>query len=635
MSPVTAEALARALREEAEHCIAGGQPERAAAILSEIWRVEAASAAAAFFVVSGFERIRGALELQPYRLAIARSATFEPVVPLLRAAAFVAGLDLTVHVGDFNSYVQELVDASSALYGFQPDAVILAVESRDTTPRLWRDWADLAASEAKDEIRSAVERFRGLLTAFRKHSRASLIVHSLATPEALSRGVLDAQLEVSQAEAFEAINHELRKIARDHRGVYLLDYDALLARHGRANWRDEKKWLTVRMPFAATHVSTMAREWMRFVHPLSGRVAKAVAVDLDNTLWGGVIGEDGFDGIKLGNDYPGAAYREVQRALLDLRQRGILLAVCSKNNAADAMEVLERHPEMLLRSQHFASLRINWNDKSTNLREIAAELKIGTDAIALLDDNPVERQQVRAVVPEVMVIDLPDDPLRFAHAIRNAAVFERLTFSSEDLQRGELYRADGERQKLETVAGTREDFYRSLEQEVELGRVSASTMARVAQLTQKTNQFNLTTRRYTEPQIAAMAESEQWRVYWIRVRDRFSDNGLVGVAVLHTDRPVWEIDAFLLSCRIIGRTVETAFLALLLDEVAAARAQAVEGWFLPTKKNSPAEDFYPSHGFRIAEKTDRGARWVLELPQQTVRVPDWIRVAAKRLEIRK
>jgi FkbH-like protein len=614
------------VRDEADEWIAAGHAGKAAAALQEIFRVEGGSGAAASFVVSRYEKIRTALGLRPHRVAILRSFTVEPVVPLLRAAGFAAGLDLSVHVGEFNAYVQEIVDGGSALYGFAADTAILAVDSRDAAARLWRDWSALSSAEARSEIDGVIERFRNWIAAFRGHSQASLIVHSLASPEAMARGILDAQMEASQAEAFQEINREVRKAAREQRGVYVLDYDALIARHGRSGWGDDRKWLTVRMPFAAGHVGDMAREWMRFLRPLSGKVAKAVAVDLDNTLWGGVIGEDGIDGIKLGDEYPGAAYREVQRALLDLRRRGILLAVCSKNNPSDAMEVLERHPEMLLRPEHFAAIRIDWNDKAGNLREIAAELNIGIDAMAFLDDNPVERQQVRGDLPEVAVIELPADAPQFARAIREAPVFERLALSAEDAQRGDMYRVQRERQKLESAAGSREDFYRSLEQEAEIGRVTGATLARVAQLTQKTNQFNLTTRRYTEQEIERMSDSPDWRVYWLRVRDRFSDNGLVGVAALRRNGHAWEIDTLLLSCRVIGRTVETAFLAYLIDETVGAGASVIEGWFLPTKKNAPASEFYSSHGFRLAEETGKGARWVLDLPQQAVRYPEWIRM---------
>src|SRR6202163_1664409 len=232
---------------------------------------------------------------------------------------------------------------------------------------------------------------------------------------------------------------------------------------------------------AAGHLIHMAREWMRCIVPVSGRIAKVLVVDLDNTLWGGVIGEDGMTGIKVGPEYPGAAYQALQRALLNLSRKGILLAICSKNNLDDAMEALEKHPGMLVRPKHFAAMRINWTDKAQNLREIAQELNLGIDALVFLDDNPFEREQVRAALPEVTVIDLGKNPLEYASAVRNCAAFERLTLSSEDQQRTEMYAAQKRRAGAEQNFQSKEDFFRFLEQEAELVTVSALTLPRVAQ----------------------------------------------------------------------------------------------------------------------------------------------------------
>jgi len=366
---------------------------------------------------------------------------------------------------------------------------------------------------------------------------------------------------------------------------------------------------------------------MRFLHPLTGKVAKALVVDLDNTLWGGVIGEDGMTGIALGQEYPGAAYQQLQRALLDLSERGVLLAVCSKNNPDDALEAIDSHPGMLLRRRHFAALRINWTDKATNLRAIAEELNIGVDALAFLDDNPVERQQVRRELPEVTVIDLPGDPMSYAATVRACPVFERLVLSSEDRQRGEYYAAQRERVELEQSATSREDFYRSLEQEIDIAPATPATIARIAQLTQKTNQFNLTTRRYTDEEISRFAAAGDGQVLSIVVRDRYGDNGLVGVALTHDADDACEIDTFLLSCRVIARTVETAFLSYVTEQAKRRGCVAVRGWFRPTKKNAPCRDFYELHGFsRVAE--DNGASlWELDLRQrEPVPSPAWIRV---------
>jgi FkbH-like protein len=280
---------------------------------------------------------------------------------------------------------------------------------------------------------------------------------------------------------------------------------------------------------------------------------------------------------------------------------------------------------MVLHPRDFAAMRINWNEKARSLREIAAELNIGLDTIAFLDDNPVERQQVREHAPEAIVIHLPDDPMGYARAVRDCPWLERLTLSDEDRQRGEYYAAQRERVELERSVTSKEDFYRSLEQVAEIAPVNAQTLARVSQLTQKTNQFNLTTRRYTEQQIAEMAAGPDWRVWTLRVKDRYADNGLVGVAIARVDGEVSEIDTFLMSCRVIGRTLETALLAHLAADARERGAKVLQGWFLPTKKNAPAGEFYAGHGFEVAETTTEGVLWRLDLREKEIRTPDWIK----------
>jgi FkbH-like protein len=608
------------VRAEIEAAMQGGQWGKAARLGQELWEREAGSAIANF-LIGCFERMRPHLEMTPHRCAMLRSFTVEPLVPLLRSACFAAGIDLTVYLGEFNTYAQELVDAGSELYGFAPQTVILAVQTRDLAPEWGKDSAGV--------VERVTGQFAGWIRALRRHSPANLVMHSLEAPAFAGRGVYDGQTEDGPTAAVQEINRNLRRLAREERGVYVLDYDGLTARYGREQWGDERKWLSVRLPLAAPSLMRLTREWMRFLHPLTGKVAKAVAVDLDNTLWGGVIGEDGMAGIQVGSEYPGAAYRELQRALLDLSRRGILLAVCSKNNPEEALAALESHPGMLLRPGHFAAMRINWQDKARNLREIAAELNIGLDAVAFLDDNPVEREHVRTEIPEAMVVLLPDDPMRYAQAVRDAPVFERLTLSEEDRGRNQYYAAGRERAALEQAVSSPEEFYRSLEQVVEIQPANAMTVARVAQLTQKTNQFNLTTRRYTEQQIAEMMNCPGWRVLSLKVRDRYADNGLVGVAILREAGAVCEIDTFLLSCRVIGRTVETALLAQAAAEAHGAGAARLEGWFLPTKKNAPAKDFYSRHGFDLAEERDGRQLWRLELAGAEVRCPEWIRIAVE------
>jgi FkbH-like protein len=615
------------LRAEIDRHIGEGDFGLASRWLRELWRRDPAPATASF-ITSRIEHLRGKLALTPFKLAILRSFTVEPIVPLLRAEAFAYGIELDVHVGDFNTYVQDMLDGNSSLYRFAPEVVVLAVRAEAAAPELSRDFAELSPQAAQQAAERVVRGYEQWIAAFRRNSQAALIVHSLERPQNPSLGILDSQSDDGQSGLIQRINRELQRMARKFRGVYVLDYDALVAHHGSEHWHDERKWQMVRLPISADHLLPMAREWMRFIVPLSGRSAKALVVDLDNTLWGGIIGEDGMAHIKVGPDYPGAAYQALQRTLLDLSRKGILLAVCSKNNFDEAMEALEKHPGMLVRPKDFAALRINWTDKAQNLREIAHELNLGLDALAFFDDNSFEREQVRAILPEVTVIDVPHDPLEYASTVRNCAVLERLTISAEDQQRTAMYAAQRERCGVEQQFQSKEDFFRSLEMEAEFDTVSELTLARVAQLTQKTNQFNLTTRRYGEAQIAEMAKQPDWNIFSIRVRDRFGDHGLVGVAITHDEGEQCEVETFLLSCRVIGRTIETALLAHIAESAAERGRKRLIGRFVPTRKNGPARDFYQQHGFERLEEDGASSLWALDLEHATLRSPDWIQLRA-------
>jgi FkbH-like protein len=283
---------------------------------------------------------------------------------------------------------------------------------------------------------------------------------------------------------------------------------------------------------------------------------------------------------------------------------------------------------MLLKPKDFAAIRINWSDKSQNLREIAAELNLGLDSLAFIDDNPFEREQLRQLLPEVHIIDLPEDPLGYAAAVQDCPLFERLALSEEDQQRTTMYAEQRERAHAEQNFQSKEDFFRYLEQEAEVATVSPATLARVAQLTQKTNQFNLTTRRYTEQQITEMAERPECQVLSIKVRDRFGDHGLVGVAITQDEGETCNIDTFLLSCRVIGRTVETAQLSQLATQASSRGCKRLSGWFLPTKKNAPARDFYSQHGFELAQQNGNGSLWSFDLSREKIAAPEWVKVIA-------
>jgi FkbH-like protein len=613
------------LRADAEQLASSGDIGSVLPSMTRLWET-APSLANARFIIEKFDQVKERATLLRHRLFILRSFTLEPALPLLRAAGLLGGIDLTVDMGDFNTYAQEVLDAQSRLYRCQPNTAILAVQTRDLAPELWDSFADLSPDEVDTVVERVTRELGQLFQSFRSLSEAHLVVHNFDIPSMPRCGVLDSQLPNGQSMAIQRINQALKRLAADYRDVYILDYEALVARHGRTRWYDEAKNAAMRMPIAAACLNSLVQEWLRFIHPLSGKICKVLVTDLDNTLWGGVAGEDGPQGIKLDAEYPGFAYQSVQRAMLDLYRRGILLAVCSKNNAFDVEEILEKHPGMLLRPDHFAAVRINWQDKAQNLREIADELNLGVDSLVFVDDNPAERQLIRMTLPEVTVIELPADPLQFAGAIQESPVFARLVLTEEDRDRGRLYAEQRQRVELERAAPSLENFYRALNQELKIAGVTPATVTRVAQLTQRTNQFNLTTKRYNEQQILQMASSPEYGVYALWVKDRFGDNGLVGVVVTHDSDQNCEIDTLLLSCRVIGRTVETALLSFLAARAKGRNLKRLQGWFLPTKKNDPAKRFYSDHAFAPIVQSNVGTLWSYNLSKNDIPCPEWVKL---------
>jgi FkbH-like protein len=612
------------MRELIEAALAAGRYGEARSAAEAMWRAQP-NGAVANYVLECAARWRETLPGRPWRVYFLRSFTVEPMVPLLRAGGALMGLELTVGVGPLGAYMQEVLEGESGLYRFRPDTVIVAVQTRDIAPQLWEDGVPGAGLAAV--VAEVLGHFTALVERLRSDSPADLILHALEEPVHPSWGVLDGQRPDGQAAAVQEINQGLRRLVSRWPGVYLLGYDRLVANYGRLQWHDERKWLLVRLPMRAECQPVMVNEWLRYLVPLAGRGVKVVVTDLDNTLWGGVLGEDGPEGIQVGIEHPGAHYRALQQTLVDFARRGILLAVCSKNDEPEALAAMDSHPGMLLRSSAFAATRINWTDKSQNLREIAGELNVGLDALAFLDDSPVECERVRRELPEVTVIELPREPAAYAATVRRHPGFERLALSQEDEARGELYRVQKERVTAQRQFGTVEEFYESLRQEVVMALVDPAHEQRVAQLTQKTNQFNLTGRRYSEAEIHELARREGARVFEVSVRDRFGDNGIVGVIVFRYTAGVGVIETMLMSCRVIGRTVETAMMALLVRFGRQLSLQWIEGWFVPTAKNGPARDFYANHQFAQVEAGEAGTRWRLPVESCSLACPRWIRAS--------
>ena len=465
---------------------------------------------------------------------------------------------------------------------------------------------------------------RALVQALRQRCSASLLVANFAPPAALSTGLADGSLPRSQVSTLQRVNDAIAGLCRDVSGASVFDYARLVTEFGARRWSDPRMLFRARLPLGADALAETARALARYLRALSCPACKCLVLDLDNTLWGGVLGEDGPGGIQLGEDHPGNVYKAFQRAVLALHDRGVLLAVASKNDEAEAREVLQSHPDCVLRPDHFAAMQIHWGDKGSSLEAIAKHLSIGLDALAFFDDSPVEREWVRSRLPAVTVIDVPADPVLYAAALEDSGAFDRLSISDEDRRRTELYREESRRTALEGGAGSREQFLRALGLKAQIGPVGPLTLPRVEQLLARTNQFNLTTRRHTAADVHALTARGAVAL-WMRVADRFGDAGLVGVAIAApVDSWRWIVDSFLLSCRVIGRGAESVLLGELVRRAASRGATELVGEYIPTAKNTPAAGFYEAHGFKPAGD---GRRWTMAIDAGSLPAPDYIEVS--------
>jgi FkbH-like protein len=564
-------------------------------------------------------RLRDGLGLVGVRASLVATFTIDVLSPYLMVEGARRGLYVTATVAPFNQLEQVLLDEGSAVYASQPQVIVVAVRIEDAARSLAAGFAGLSVSEVEAEVSSFVGRVGALLRGIRERSKAQVLLWNQLPPQRLAAGLADPSLSPSQSDVIADVNHRLARECSAVADAHVFDAHRVASEVGLSSWHDPKLWHLARVPFGATAQIAVARRLARQVAALFKPPCKCLVLDLDNTLWGGVLGEDGIGGIALGEDYPGSVFKEFQRTLRSYLERGVLLAIASKNNESDVLELFASHSDLVLRLEDFASRQIHWNDKASSLAAIAAELNIGTDALAFFDDSPVEREWVRSRMPEVTVIDVPAEPIHYAAALEAAGAFDTLLITEEDRQRNQQYRGEKRRRELADTSGSVEDFLRDLGMRVVIGEIDDKTLPRVVQLMAKTNQFNTTTRRHARADVQRMLESGAIGL-WMRVEDRFGDNGLVGVAVcVPTEGGDMAIDTFLMSCRVLGRQVEHALLWALGQRAARRGARTLFGEFVPTKKNTPASRFFADCGF--APVTGREGWWSFDLARSSLPAP--------------
>lgn len=541
--------------------------------------------------------------LPAVRVAVLASFNADPIAPFLVEACARFGLWCEPYLGPFGRMGQEVVDEGSDLYTFGPDAVVLVPAAEDLLAPLFRRPAALGAGEAAALVDDGVGRVAAWaeLVRSRRPGCAAFVVPfgagRLPGPHVLHPG----SSERGQAAVADFVEG-VRRLADPAAGIVAVDWDRAAAEEGWAAYRDDRLWYLARMRLNPPGLGRLADLIAGHLAASRGGGRKVVVVDLDDTLWGGVVGEVGMKGLVLGPEGMGLAFQDFQRELLKWHDAGVLLAVSSKNDHADALAALDGHPDGVLRGQHFAGLKINWHDKARNIRELADELRLGLDSFVFLDDNPVERGWVAGALPEVLVPELPEDPAARPAFLRDFPHVRRVAPTDADRHRNESYRTAGARDRVRALAASFDDYLASLCQEVRVAPLEPGTVARAAQMCQRTNQFNLTTRRYGPADLERLGADPDAAVYTLAVRDRFDDSGVVGLAVLKHEGERAAVDTLLLSCRVLGRRVEDAFLAFLARAARSRGATTLVGRYEPTPRNGQVREFYPGRGFRaVAE----------------------------------
>jgi FkbH-like protein len=548
------------------------------------------------------------------RIALLSSTTIDFLAPVLRAQCFGAGIDAEIYIGPFNQYGQEIRDPNSGLTRFRPDIIVIAT-----------DWRSLGLRDEEDSpgevIREHTARLESLWREARERLGATVIQFNYETPPFDALGHMSAALAGGRGRLLRAINLALWESAVRTQGVTILDVDQIAARFGKDLWHDPVLWYTAKQYPSAAAMPALGRQLTAMLRAILGLTSKCLALDLDGVLWGGVIGEDGLAGIQLGGSPAGEAFVDFQRYLESLARTGVLLAVCSKNNPEDAVLPFRQHPEMVLRERDIAVFMANWKPKEENLRAIAATMNIGLDAMVFVDDNPAERSRVRQNLPEVEVVEMPADPAQYVAAVSRLGLFETLAITREDRQRTVSIRENLERKTLESTAGSVDDYLAQLDIKVQLAPFDEANLPRIVQLINKTNQFNLTTRRRGDAEVRALLAAGAY-TQAMRAGDRFGDSGLAGVLIAIPEGGGLRVDTWLISCRVLGRRLDEVMFAALVRYAAENHYTDVTGEYIPTAKNGQVADLYARLGcigFRWETGTAFAAPAMIEFTDLTQR----------------
>lgn len=543
------------------------------------------------------------------KIALLSNFTLQGLPSVLQVISNEHGMNIHVYESPYNQYRQEIINTDSDWYKFNSELTFLLMDFESLLGSIFYEYHSYKTEDRKEIIDKTCLDITELVESILKHNNGIIVISTFLLPTFSPLGIYESKIKYSLKEFAIILNQLLFELSSKHDSLFCLEIDSLFQKFGSENMIDEKLKYLADMKITPNKFEYLANEMLSFLFPLFGKTKKCLVLDLDDTLWGGIIGEDGINNIKLDSKSPGNSFLEFQKIILQLHQRGVILAINSKNNLSDVTEVFEKHPNMILKETHFASMKINWNDKATNLSSIADEINIGTDSMVFWDDDPVNRELIRQKFPDVFVVDVPKDTSLYVKTLRNLPIFNSFQLTNEDINKGQMYAAQRQRKTHESSFTDLDDFLSSLEMEVKCENVNEFTINRVSQLVMKTNQFNLTSKRYSENEIKKMVSDDNYIIRTFSVSDKFGDNGLIGLYIIKkSSLKEWFIDSFLLSCRIMGRNIENVMLNDILQFAQQENIEKIEGEYIPSTKNSVTKDLYRKYGFKTISDT----KFVLE-----------------------
>ena len=538
------------------------------------------------------------------RCAFLRDITIEPLVPFFKYQCLSKGIEAEVFINEYDNIMQEVLDDNSNLYSFNPNIIFLFTNLNRVAPKL----ESIILSKNMDDINNvlleASDYYERIITSIRKKSESNIVICNLALDPYPIYGISDIQNPYGYINSIKSINSKISLKSNLNKDVNILDINLLISRIGYNNFFDKRNYHLSKNPFSTNGLRYLAFECVKYISSLKSLSKKCIVLDCDNTLWGGVIGEDGLENILCGDNHPGSYFKNFQKKLIQLKNSGILLAISSKNNLEDVLEVFLKHPEVILSKDDFVSIKVNWNEKSKNIIEISQELNICLDHIIFVDDSEFEIEMVNKTLPEVDTVLVPKDLSSLESIFDYEDFFNSLNSSTADKDRTSMYLAEKERARDKKISTNIQDYFNELNLVTRSSFAKEIEIQRVVQLTQKTNQFNLTTKRYNQSEVEYLIKSDHSDIITIEAEDKYGKYGLIGLAILKFENKTIIIDSFLMSCRALGRGIEKVLLDDCLKLAKKRKSVEIIGQYLQTEKNKQVQNFYIENGFKLKSQNN-------------------------------